>query len=168
MSKSLIACVGALLIFSVSIFDVLGLPNSIVGFQNPAGMRLEDFAAQKSVWSTNAKLPGNWQLWKDESVTDSSIELLHLNMAAVVFGVTASEVTVQRKDDVIIQFKVVFETNKRIKDFDKLNRIIKSNASLWSGEDAEDKTMEHGTSLYSFNVDANEDRVVVLINPKKG
>ena len=116
--------------------DVRAIPNTFGGFINPAGMRLEDFAARDVIWKPNAELKGNWELWKDARVTDSSIELLHLKMSAIVFGVSAKEVTVQRRDNSILQFQIVFKPGDKIKDLGKLKRVLKTNASQWSGSSA--------------------------------
>lgn len=146
--------------------NVRGIPNTFGGFGgfiNPAGMRLEDFAAQKKIWNPRAELKGTWELWKDDSVTDTTIELLHLKMSALVFGVPASEVTVQRKDDKILQFQVVFEPYDKIKDFDRLSKMVKTNASLWSGSSATSDTMKRGSAVYSFREEKDDERVVVTI-----
>ena len=163
LGKLAVVCCAGIVIFS---FGKLGaIPNTFGGFINQAGMRLEDFAARKAMWEPNADLKGTWELWKDEAVTDPAIELFRLKLNAVVFGVTASEVTVQRKDDRIIQFQVVFEPSDRKTSLDKLDRTLKTNASLWSGASASSKAMKHGASLYSFRSNEEEKQVVLTIKP---
>lgn len=132
-------------------------------FINPAGMRLEDFAAQPDIWKQNQELKGTWEMWSDESVTDSTVEVLHLTMPAIVFGVQASEVTVQRRDQQILKFKVVFKPNKQIDDFRKLKRVIKTNASVWSGGDSDSDTMKEGSAVYTFKENSDTNQLVVTI-----
>ncbi len=87
------------------------IPNQIgnVGFVNPAGMRFENFAGEAKTWKANVKLPGNWENWSDPKNQDSHILVYRLDMPADVFGIRASQVTAQLKNDKVLQFKIVFE-----------------------------------------------------------
>lgn len=163
--------VGCVLLFSCFTYSARAIPNQFGGttsFINPAGMRLEDFVAQNGIWQANAELKGAWELWNDESVTDSSIELLHLAMPAIVFGVASSEVTLQRKDDRILSFQVVFEPQKpERRELAKLGRTVRRNASVWSGGDASADQFSQGAAEYFIEEFDEENCIVVTIRPKQ-
>ncbi|MGY8643263.1 MAG: hypothetical protein ACKVJU_19480 [Verrucomicrobiales bacterium] len=123
----------------------LAIPNSVGGFQNPAGMRFEEFAIKPDSWKRDAKLLGTWEMWSDSSVKFSeNIEVLKLSLSAVVFGVKAEEVTVYRHDKIVQKFRVDFE------DDAKTTSSLKTNLGVWAdGEwDAAGKQIKNrGTTI---------------------
>ncbi|MCB1237961.1 MAG: hypothetical protein KDM91_23040 [Verrucomicrobiae bacterium] len=112
----------------------LAIPNQVgVGFINLAGMRLEDFAAQPAVWERDAKLAGDWKLWRDDSVKDTAFEVLKLEQSAVVFGVDSSEVVLWRREGKLERLTVRFESDRRGNGgFETLERNVRTNLSIWA------------------------------------
>ncbi|MCP5540931.1 MAG: hypothetical protein H7A52_12385 [Akkermansiaceae bacterium] len=112
----------------------LAIPNQVgVGFINLAGMRLEDFAAQPAVWERDAKLAGDWKLWRDDSVKDTAFEVLKLEQSAVVFGVDSSEVVLWRREGKLERLTVRFESDRRGNGgFETLERNVRTNLSVWA------------------------------------
>lgn len=168
MKKMLLLVSVSLPILSLFTTETRGIPNEFntTAFITPAGMRLEDYAAQKEIWIPRARLIGEWEMWRDDSVADSTIEVLRLNMPAIVFGVPAAEVTVQRRDDQILQFQVAFQPYERIDDFEKLTQIVRRNASLWAGEKGDSETLKQGSALYFLSENREEETVIVKITPQ--
>lgn len=150
----------------ILIGEVVAIPNStgVTTFNFRANMRLEDFVAREVVWQEDAKLAGDWELWKDDEVKDSSIEVLHLLNSAIVFGVEAEEVTVQRRDNQILAFKLVFEPKKK-QTIDQLQATLQRNASVWSGEKLGSSKINYQSSTYSFKKEDSGDRVVLMVKP---
>ncbi len=72
----------------------------------------------------------------------------------------------QRRDEKILQFQVVFKPYDKISQFDKLRHILKTNASLWSDSTAEAETMKQGSAVYTFREDPEQERILVTITPK--
>lgn len=143
------------------------IPSTFGGFINPAGMRLEDFSAQEKTWKSGAHLPGKWENWHDDSVTDSGVELLRLNMSALVFGLPAKAVIVHRRNMQVEKIEVIFEPDKKSGDLGKLEKILKRNAATWSDAKDADNTVKSGAAQYVFTSNAAENRSVVTITPVK-
>jgi len=159
------ACAAVILCATSFIQPASAIPTNFGGFINPAGMRLEDFSAQEKTWKSGAHLPGKWETWHDESVTDSGIELLRLNMSALVFGVPAKAVVVHRRNMQVEKIEVVFEPDKSTGDLDKLDRILKRNAATWSDGNDSGNTMKKNAAQFVFTTDATERRSIVTITP---
>ncbi|MDC0311701.1 hypothetical protein OAM04_00605 [bacterium] len=105
----------------------LAIPNSVGGFQNPAGMRFEEFAIKPDSWKRDAKLLGTWEIWSDSSIKSSeNIEVLKLSLSAIVFGLKAEEVTAYRKEETVQKFRVDFA------DGAKTTSSLKTNLGLWA------------------------------------
>jgi hypothetical protein len=145
------------------------IPNQIggVGFINPAGMRLEDFAALPGTWETDAKLKGDWEMWSDPAVSDTAIELLHLKNSAVVFGVNAADVTLQRKDSRVHQFRIVFRPDQKSRDLDRLIKVLRTNAALWADADADAATLQKGPVTIAITANSREGEAVAIITAAK-
>jgi hypothetical protein len=100
---------------------------------NPAGMRLEDFANRDAMWQQDAVLKGDWGMWNDGQIEDSTIELLRLQNSAIVFGLKVSEVTLQRRDNRPLQLDVEFTPAKGSTVGTTRDQLI-ANINAWSGK----------------------------------
>ncbi len=108
-------------------------------FINPAGMRLEDFANQASTWGPNAQIKGKWGIWNESSNPDTSVEFQRLEMRAIVFGVEAKQVTVQKRNNRPVRFEVHFAEDPRKPG--RTTRQVLANIRAWSGKEiSEQKT----------------------------
>ena len=156
-------------IFAVTILTLKAIPNQIGaiggGFINPAGMRFENFAGLANTWKPNAKLPGKWENWKDPKIQDTSIMIYRLSLTADVFGIRASQVTVQIRDEKILQFNVVFDksSTKSASLIDQLTTNIRS----FTGEkgDANKKLYAHNKINIQLKDGANGS-IVVTFSPQ--
>ena len=167
--KTPLATIGAAVTLCAitSIQPASAIPTNFGGFINPAGMRLEDFSAQEKTWKADAHLPGKWENWHDDSITDSGIELLRLDMPALVFGVPAKSVIVHRRNMQIEKIEVVFEPDRKTGDLGKLERILKRNAMTWSETDGTADVVRNGAAQFGFTSNPTENRSVVTITPIK-
>ena len=166
--KTPLTAAGAAVILCATAFiqPASAIPTNIgAGFINPAGMRLEDFAAQEKTWKSGAQLPGKWEHWHDDAITDSGIELLRLNMPALVFGVNAKAVIVHRRNMQVEKIEVIFQPDQKSGDLGKLEKVLQRNATTWSGDDDPADGLTSGAARYQFAADANENRSVLTITP---
>jgi hypothetical protein len=113
------------------------IPNQIgaigaIPFVNPAGMRLEDYANRKPMWQDDAVLKGEWEMWTDTTLDDSTIELLRLKNSAVVYGLDAMEVLLQRRDNQPLRFHVKFSTEGESVPGKTRDQLI-TNINAWTG-----------------------------------
>ncbi|MFK5923812.1 MAG: hypothetical protein QM496_16665 [Verrucomicrobiota bacterium] len=143
------------------------IPNQIggVGFVNPAGMRFENFAALTSTWKANAKLPGDWQDWQDPLNKDSHVILYRLNMHAEVFGISASQITAQVKDDKISLFKIIFEKSSK-QTHNLVDQVI-TNIRSFTGNTSESD--QESFNFKKINIRVQESAngaVIVTIRPQ--
>lgn len=151
--------------------NVVAIPNQVGGstiippFFNPAGMRLEDFANRKALWLGDAELKGDWEMWSDDSVNDSTIEVLRLKNSASVFGAKASSVTVHRRDMIPLQFEVRFSTREEARSGSTRTQLI-TNINAWSGGSisAEQPVLEHEAVSVSLG-DEIENEITVTLQP---
>ena len=148
------------------------IPNQIgsigVGpFINPAGMRLEDFAALPATWVAGAKLPGDWEMWHDTAVNDSGVELLRLKHTATVFGVQATDVIVYRRNMKVEKFQIVFQPDKKNGDLGKLEKLLQANASTWSDAASAPDSVKGGSAKFVIESDANKNQSVITVTPIK-
>ncbi len=152
-------------VLALSTLSLQAIPNQIGGFVNPAGMRFENFAGQAKVWKANAKLPGKWEDWKDPRIQDSGILIYRLGLSADVFGIRASQVTVQIKDDKILKFNVVFDKSsvRSASLFDQLVINIQSFTGDNGGKDK--KSFVHEKVNIQLK-DGEDGSVVVTFSPK--
>lgn len=158
----------ATMVLTLATLTLQAIPNQIGGvggFVNVLGMRFENFAEEAKTWKPNAKLPGKWEDWKDPGIKDSSIMVYRLNMTADVFGIRASEVTAQLKDDQVIKFNIVFNKSsfKSASLIDQLTTNIRS----FTGEsgDAKKKSFAHKNLNIQLK-DGSNGEVIVTISSK--
>lgn len=158
IEKSLFVC----LAFVLTSLTLHAIPNQIGGFVNVAGMRFENFAGEAKTWQLNAKLPGKWEDWKDPKIQDSGILIYRLGLTADVFGIRASQITVQVKDDKIIKFDVVFDKNssKSVSLIDQLTINIKSFTGESGGK--EKKSFTHNKINIQLKDESNGSAVVTF------
>ena len=123
-------------IFGSSLVPLLhAIPNqvgAIGAFINPAGMRLEDYANREVTWKPNTELKGTWEMWTDTAVDDSTVELLKLKEQATVYGITALEVVLQRRDSRALRFEVKFSTEGESSPGKTRDQLI-ANIIGWTG-----------------------------------
>jgi hypothetical protein len=151
--------------FALATLTLQAIPNTVGGFVNPAGMRFENFVGLANTWKPNAKLPGKWENWKDPKIQDSRVMLYRLGLSADVFGIRATQVTVQIKDDQILQFNVVFDKSsvKSASLVDQLKTNIKSFTGDSGGKDK--KTFAHNKINIQLK-DGEDGSVIVSFSPK--
>lgn len=152
--------------FAVTIFSLHAIPNQVgFGFLNFAGMSFENFAEQTTTWKPGTKLPGKWENWKDPKSQDSGIIVYRLSLTADVFGIRASQVTAQIKDDQVLQFDVVFDKNST-KSASLVNQLT-TNIGSFTGDTggADTKSFYHKKIHIQLREDS-DGRVVVTISPK--
>lgn len=162
MKISLLAVVA----LTATIFSLHAIPNQIGGFVNIVGLRFEEIAAGAKIWKPRAKLPGNWETWQDPRIKDSDIVVFRLYMTADVFGIRASRVTAQIKDNQILQFDVVFE--QKSVPSKSLVEQLNTNIKIFTGEkssDANKKSFDHKKINIQLK-DGKNDTVIVTISPK--
>ena len=127
----------ALAVFGFAPNLLNAIPTNIGGFFiNPANSRLEDFANQQALWKAEVPLKGDWTMWNDRSVTDSSIEVQRLAMRAIVFGREASLVTVQKQHDRPLRFVIRYAQEDEKRDLKLVRETLIRNAALWADQDA--------------------------------
>ena len=135
------------------------------GFLRAAGMRLEDFVNCKQTWKQDAKLEGKWEVWNDPAVTDREIELLKLSLSANVFGIPASEVTVQRRDGRAFQFRVVFQSSSP-GEAEKFAQTVRANAAAWSGGDRSSASLQARATEIRWE-EADDGSISAIFTPRK-
>jgi len=158
-----------LILIGLTTVDVRAIPNSVgaIGFINPAGMRLEDFANRREMWQAGAELKGDWEMWHDESITDSTIELLHLKNEATVFGIKANSVTLQRRDELPLQIEVTFSTAEEPRP-GKLRHQLITNINAWSGgELSADQSIADHEFVTIHLGDIVDHQIPVTLRPKR-
>ena len=162
----------AIALVSVSLSSLIPLVNAVpqqvgaigvVPFINPAGMRLEDFANRKAMWQEDAALKGEWELWSDSRIKDSTIELLQLKNSATVYGLEAVQVVLQRRDNRPLQFQVRFSTEGESAPGKTRDQLV-TNIDAWTGGSLELKnsigSIRHEN--IDVKVDATRNNEVVL------
>jgi len=153
------------LVLALSVLNLQAIPNRIGGFVNPAGMRFENFAGQAKVWKANAKLPGKWEDWKDPGIQDSGILIYRLGLSADVFGIRASQVTVQIKDDKILKFNVVFDKNS-VRSASLIDQLATNIQSFTGDSGGKDKKSFVHEKVNIQLKDGEDGSVVVTFSPK--
>jgi hypothetical protein len=159
------ACTAAWILILLSPpLSSVAIPNQVGGggFFNLAGMRFEDFAARPETWNPGAKLKATWELWKSPEVTKSEIEVLRLTVSATIFGLSASEVTVERTDEQILRFHAVFRP-ARESTLAQLEQSLRSNLEAWS-DSAEGDQFQGGASAISLTPRASEGDLLVTFS----
>lgn len=159
------------LVFVLTSLTLHAIPNSVGGilgnggFVNIAGIRFENFAEAEDTWKPNAKLMGKWEDWKDPKIQDSSVLIYRLNLTADVFGVRASQVTAQMKDDKVVRFNVVFE--KSSSQSGSLIAQLKTNIQSYTGVSgsADKKSFDYKKINIQLK-SASNGSVVVVFTPK--
>jgi hypothetical protein len=124
--KMLLTCGAVLGLLGLS---VLGIPQTFGTnqFLNTAGVSFEEFAADPAAWGAAAVLKGHWA---------ARLETLTLTDSAVVFGITADQVTAKLVDGQVQSFRVVFRAkDKRAggKQAD-LPAQVRANVQAFTGE----------------------------------
>ena len=93
---------GAWLLLATSSPAIPQTFNTGGGFVLRAGMRFEEFAADKSTWSSGS-LKGDWSELKGGEQT--------LKDDAVVFGIPAAEIKAERTSEGVQRFRVLFRSD---------------------------------------------------------
>ena len=108
---------------------------------------------------------GKWEDWKDPKIQDSSVLIYRLNLTADVFGVRASQVTAQMKDDKVVRFNVVFE--KSSSQSGSLIAQLKTNIQSYTGVSgsADKKSFDYKKINIQLK-SASNGSVVVVFTPK--
>ena len=73
-------------------------------------------------------------MWSDEGLEDTTIELLRLKNSAIVFGATAHEVILQRRDMQPLQLDIEYQPAKGATVANTHEQLV-NNVSAWSGEE---------------------------------
>ena len=167
MKKTTTSLVMAMAI-AMTALNLQAIPNQVGGvggFVNIAGMRFENFAGQAATWKPNAKLLGKWEDWKDPSIKDTSIMVYRLNLTADIFGIRASQVTAQVKDEQILSFEAVFD--KSASKSASLTEQLATNIQSFTGAkgDADKKKFTHEKIDIQLK-DGENGSVVVTFRPK--
>ncbi len=138
-----------------------------VPFINPASMRLEDFANREDMWKQDAKLKGDWEMWNDPEIDDSTIELIHLKNSALVFGMPATEVTLQRRDNRPLRLVVVFSTADEKKPGNTQAQLT-ANINAWSGKSMELDSGSASLAYEQLSVQLTKaaDSIRITLEPK--
>lgn len=152
---------------TVTIFSLHAIPNQVggVGFINFAGMRFENFAEQAETWKPGAKLPGKWENWKDPKNQDSGILVYRLSLTADVFGIRASQVKAQIKNDRVLRFEIVFD-QPSAKSASLVNQLA-TNIGTFTGDSGGEDSKSFNHKKINIRLrDDPDGRVVVTISPK--
>ena len=107
------------------------LPNTIGGngFLGAANMNFEDFIATVAPWGKDAPLKGEWA----PVLSEGKKQTLKLKQTAVVFGLAAKEVTVEKEDGKLVLAKVSFVDEK--KGAGNLSVRLRRAIAAWAGAD---------------------------------
>ena len=145
------------------IHEASAIPTSFGGFFGLAGMQLEDFIALPDTWKPGAELKGTWEPGKAPEGSDSSVELQHLTVSALIFGLEASEVTVQRRGDHILQFDAVLKPGKG-SSLGQLEKTLRRNLEVWADSKNED-SYRGGAATIKVTPRTGEGEIVVTFSP---
>src|SRR5829696_8835822 len=81
----------------------LGIPQTFNnGFLAAVGQQVEDAVAQVAAFAPGAEPKGKW------SPVAGNRDVLKLEQTAVAFGVPASEVTAERKENAVAKYRIVY------------------------------------------------------------
>lgn len=144
----------------------LAIPTNIGGFNNLANMNFEDFAALADTWKPGVQPKATWEMWKSPDITDTSIELLRLTCSATIFGIPATEVTAQRRDDQTFRFDAVFVPEKGAK-LEPLDRTLRRNLAAWA-EKASASGFRSGAADITVLTRSKEGDIRVTFTPAAG
>jgi hypothetical protein len=105
-------------------------------FRNAVGMSFEEYAASRDTWQPGAELKGTWRA--SAASKAEGAETLELALDAVVFGIPAAQVFVERSGTVVRRFVVRFDERK-MKDGGKahaggLFSLVTTNLTALAGE----------------------------------
>ena len=81
------------------------------GFFGAVGMAFEQYVATVAVWSPGAELKGPWKP-SDKPAKAAGVETLVLGTDALVFGIAAAQVSVERVNGAARRFTVLFTEGK--------------------------------------------------------
>ena len=128
ISAALVAC--AFLLGSAR--PARALPNSIGGngFLGAANMNFEDFIASVAPWGKDAPLKGDWT----PVTSGGKSETLKLKQTAVVFGLAAQEVTINKEDGALRSARIRFVDEKKGGGGNLAVRLRRA-ISAWAGAD---------------------------------
>ncbi len=153
------ACLVAGIVFLPAAFS-LALPNQVFmgnGFLGAAGMPFEDFIAGTDAWGRAAALKGDWV----PASTKGPRQTLRLVQTAVVFGLPAKEVTVDKENGLLVLATVRYVEEK--KDAGNLAVRLRRAIAAWAGVDFADgvSTLEAKGLSLEVSGTAKEAAVVV-------
>ena len=139
---------------------LLALPNQVFmgnGFLGAAGMSFEDFIAGTDAWGRVAALKGDWV----PAATKGPRQTLRLAQTAVVFGLPAKEVTVDKENGLLVLATVRYVEEK--KDAGNLAVRLRRAIAAWAGVDFADgvSTLEAKGLSLEVSGTAKEAAVVV-------
>jgi hypothetical protein len=103
------------------------------GFVNAVGQQVEDVVAQGAAFEPGAEPKGQW------SPVAGKADVLKLELSAVVFGVPASEVTAERKNNAVTKYRIVYgasDDRKRGKQQNSLEARVLAGISAYTGKSA--------------------------------
>lgn len=144
----------------------IAIPNNFGGggFINPAGMRFEDFAALPDSWAPKADLKAPWERWSDDTVDDTSVEIIKMSLGAIIFGIPADEVVAYRKDEAVQRFVVGFRPTED-RPIKQLESAVRRNLGIWADSGKENSYLKGGILIELLPTEAEEDRVRVSFRP---
>jgi hypothetical protein len=111
--KLILLCITASLAFlndSLAIPQNFGVGNN--GFFGFVGVQFEQYASAPETWQPGAELKGTWRAAATKAPKVKGLETLDLGMDAAVFGIPATQVSVERAGGSVRRFVVRFDETK--------------------------------------------------------
>jgi hypothetical protein len=102
-------------------------------FGNVVGQPLEDVVVQAAAFDPGVEPKGEW------TPAAGKPNVLKLELSAIVFGVPASEVTIERKDKAVAKYRVIYgaaDDRKRGKQQNSLEARVLAGISAYTGKSA--------------------------------
>jgi len=153
------ACVVAVLVFLPAFFS-LALPNQVFmgnGFLGAAGMPFEDFIAGTDAWGREAALKGDWV----PAGAQGPRQTLRLVQTAVVFGLPAKEVTVDKENGLLVLATVRYVEAKQ--DAGSLVVRLRRAIAAWAGVDFAEGTSALVAKGLTFEVTGTASKAAVEV-----
>ena len=124
-------------------------------------MNFEDFIATVAPWGQDAPLKGQWA----PVTSEGRKQTLRLKESAVVFGLAAKEVTIEKEDGKLVLAKVSFVDEK--KGAGNLSVRLRRAIGAWAGSDFAAEASILKAKGVSIEVSGGAQNVLVVMRQAK-
>jgi len=108
--KAILAVLTASVLLAQPAFAI---PQTVgTGFVGATGMSFEQYATSAEPWTPGAELKGPWLRRGAQPAKADTVIMSDLGVDATVFGIPAAQVSVERRDGVVLRFTVRFDESK--------------------------------------------------------